>query len=42
MAATGLTLSLDELEFAEMVLVPESEEEQTAIGESVFAARGLQ
>jgi hypothetical protein len=38
-AVTGLTLALDEIEFADTVLVPESEEDQTAIGEAVFAAR---
>lgn len=27
------------MEFADTVLVPESEEDQTAIGEAVFAAR---
>ena len=38
----GLVLTLDELEFADMVVVAESAEEQAAIAESVFAARGLQ
>ena len=41
-AITGLVLTLDELEFADMVVVAESAEEQAAIAESVFAARGLQ
>jgi hypothetical protein len=41
-AATGLTLTLDEIEFADMVVVAESEEDQAAIAESVFAGRGLQ
>ena len=41
-AVTGLSLSLDEIEFAEMVVVAESAEEKAAIAESVFAGRGLQ
>ncbi len=41
-AVTGLSLSLDEIDFADMVAVAESAEEQAAIAESVFAARGLQ
>ena len=41
-AATGLTLSHDEIEFADMVLVPESAEDPAAIAESVSAGRGLQ
>jgi len=40
-AVTGLSLTLDEVEFADMVVVSESAEEQAAIAESVFAARGL-
>ena len=41
-AVTGLSLTLDEIEFADMVVVAESAEDQAAIAESVFAARGLQ
>ena len=41
-AVTGLSLTLDEIEFADMVVVAESAEEQAAIAESVFAGRGLQ
>ena len=36
-AITGLVLTLDELEFADMVVVVESAEDQAAIAESVFA-----
>ena len=36
-AVTGLSLTLDEVEFADMVVVPESAEDQAAIAESVFA-----
>ena len=39
---TGLSLTLDEIEFADMVVVPESAEDQAAIAASVFAGRGLQ
>ena len=42
MAVTGLSLTLDEIEFADMVVVAESAEDQAAIAESVFAGRGLQ
>ena len=42
MAVTGLSLTLDEIEFADRVVVPESAEDQAAIAESVFATRGLQ
>ena len=42
MAVTGLSLSLDEIEFADMVVVPESAEDQAAIAESVLAGRSLQ
>ena len=41
-AVTGLSLTLDELGFADMVLVAESAEDQAAIAASVFAGRGLQ
>ena len=41
-AVTGLSLSLDEIEFADMVVVPESAEDQAAIAASVFAGRSLQ
>ncbi len=41
-AVTGLSLTLDEIEFADMVVVAESAEDQAAIAESVFAGRGLQ
>lgn len=42
MALTDLTLTLDEIEFADMVVVAESDDEQAAIAESVFAGWGLQ
>ena len=42
MAVTGLSLTLDEIEFADMVVVAESADEQAAIAESVFAWRSLQ
>ena len=41
-ALTDLTLTLDEIEFADMVVVAESDDEQAAIAESVFAGWGLQ
>ena len=41
-AVTGLSLSLDEIEFADMVVVAESAADQAAIAESVFAWRSLQ
>ena len=41
-AVTGLSLTLDEIEFADMVVVPESAEDQAAIAASVFAGRSLQ
>jgi hypothetical protein len=41
-SVTGLSLRLDEIEFAEMVVVAESEDDQAAITESVFAGRSLQ
>ena len=41
MAVTGLSLTLHEIEFADMVVVAESAEEP-ATTESVFAGRALQ
>ena len=41
-AVTGLSLTLDEIEFADLVVVADSAEDQATIAESVFAGRGLQ
>ena len=38
---TGLTLTLEDIEFADLVVVAESEEDRAALGNSIFVRRVL-